>query len=47
MIGYEQKNTGFFIADWQDQERSNLVTFDGLKDNWGRNKVTFINLRIN
>jgi len=32
-------NEGFFISDWQDQERKGLVTFDGLRDNWGRNKV--------
>jgi len=39
------KNAGVFLADWQDQERENLVTFDGLKDNWGRNKVTLYQLR--
>ena len=36
---------GFFIADWQDQERSDLVSFEGLKDNWGRKKVTFYQLK--
>ncbi|NEU08298.1 glycosyltransferase [Flavihumibacter sp. R14] len=38
---------GFFISDWQDQERSTLVTFDGLKDNWGRSKVTLYKMAQN
>jgi hypothetical protein len=39
------KNKGVFIADWQDQEKSDLVSFDGLKDNWGRNKVPFYQIK--
>ncbi len=27
-----------FITGWQDQERKDYVSFDGLKDIWGRNK---------
>src|SRR5476651_904058 len=29
---------GVFYANWQDQEAASAVTFDGLKDIWGRNK---------
>ncbi|MBC7912915.1 MAG: cellulose synthase, partial [Pyrinomonadaceae bacterium] len=39
------QNEGFFIADWQDQEKRDLVSFDGLKDNWGRNKISLYRLR--
>ncbi len=45
---YLQRNSreeGFFIADWQDQERSDLVSFDGLKDNWGRSKGSLYHLK--
>jgi cellulose synthase (UDP-forming) len=38
-------NAGTFIADWQDQQIKNLVTFDGLKDTWGRNKFSYYQLR--
>ena len=34
-----RQKEGYFISDWQDQELNGLVTFDGLRDNWGRNKV--------
>lgn len=33
-----RSNIGTFIKDWQDVQTGNLVTFDGLKDVWGRNK---------
>jgi cellulose synthase (UDP-forming) len=29
---------GVFYANWQDQKTASIVTFDGLKDIWGRNK---------
>jgi cellulose synthase/poly-beta-1,6-N-acetylglucosamine synthase-like glycosyltransferase len=32
---------GFFIANWQDETTRDLVTFDGLKDKWGGNKIEF------
>lgn len=38
-------NAGAFIADWQDQETKNLVTFDGLKDNQGRDKFSLYQVR--
>ena len=31
-------NGGIFYANWQDQQAGAKVTFDGLKDIWGRNK---------
>lgn len=31
-------NGGVFYANWQDQQAGAKVTFDGLKDIWGRNK---------
>jgi cellulose synthase/poly-beta-1,6-N-acetylglucosamine synthase-like glycosyltransferase len=38
-------NAGTFMADWQDQETKNLVTFDGLKDKSGRDKFSLCQLR--
>lgn len=38
-------NAGAFMADWQDQDEKNVVTFDGLKDNKGRYKFSFCQLR--
>lgn len=29
-----------FVDSWQDEQTSNFVTFNGLKDLWGRNKPT-------
>jgi cellulose synthase (UDP-forming) len=31
-------NTGAFIDSWQDMQTSETVTFNGLKDVWGRNR---------
>ena len=36
---------GAFMADWQDQQTKNIVTFDGLKDNLGRSKFSLYQLR--
>lgn len=33
-----------FIANWQDLESRDLVTFDGLKDHWGRFKPAYYQL---
>lgn len=33
-----------FITNWQDQESRDYVTFDGLKDHWGRFKPAFYEL---
>ncbi|SIO50041.1 glycosyltransferase family 2 protein [Chitinophaga niabensis] len=33
-----------FITNWQDQESRDHVTFDGLKDHWGRFKPAFYEL---
>jgi len=41
------KKTAVFIANWQDQETKNYVTFDGLKDKFGRNKLGLTELRNN
>lgn len=38
-------NAGAFISDWQDQQRKNFVTFNGLKDNLGRDKYSLYQLR--
>jgi cellulose synthase (UDP-forming) len=38
-------NTGVFISDWQDKQMEDLVTFDGLKDIYGRNKPEFYQLQ--
>jgi cellulose synthase (UDP-forming) len=37
-------NAGVFVGNWQDQQTASLVTFDGLKDIWGRNKPEFYQL---
>ncbi|PTQ97916.1 cellulose synthase/poly-beta-1,6-N-acetylglucosamine synthase-like glycosyltransferase [Mucilaginibacter yixingensis] len=34
-------NTGAVMSNWQDQQTASGVTFDGLKDIWGRNKPDF------
>ncbi|MFS2185340.1 glycosyltransferase family 2 protein [Mucilaginibacter sp. Mucisp84] len=33
-----QHSGGIFYTNWQDQQSGTAVTFDGLKDVWGRNK---------
>ncbi len=33
-----EKNAGAFIADWQDTNTKTRVTFDGILDQWGRQK---------
>jgi cellulose synthase (UDP-forming) len=37
-------NAGVFIGNWQDQQTASTVTFNGLKDIWGRNKSEFYQL---
>jgi cellulose synthase/poly-beta-1,6-N-acetylglucosamine synthase-like glycosyltransferase len=39
------KKTAVFISNWQDRETKNYVTFDGLKDKFGRNKLELTQLR--
>lgn len=38
---------GVILANWQDQYNENLVTFDGLKDLYGRSKVELYQIREN
>ncbi|WP_121201769.1 glycoside hydrolase 5 family protein [Mucilaginibacter gracilis] len=37
-LKFPESNTGAFITNWQDEETYSFVTFNGLKDKWGRNK---------
>jgi beta-mannanase len=37
----KHNNAGVFIGNWQDQQTASTVTFNGLKDIWGRNKPEF------
>lgn len=36
--------TGVFITDWQDSQSASHIEFDGLKDHWGRNKISLLEL---
>ncbi len=38
------KETGVFLTDWQDSQSASLVEFDGLKDHWGRSKISLFQL---
>lgn len=38
-------NLPVFIRDWQDQERRDYISFDGLIDHWGRYKKAYYTLR--
>jgi cellulose synthase (UDP-forming) len=40
-----ETGTGVFISDWQDGQWSDRVSFDGLKDFTGRNKLSLLQLR--
>jgi hypothetical protein len=39
------KNAVAFISNWQDEETKNHVSFDGLKDKFGRNKLELSQIR--
>lgn len=43
-LKYATLKKGAIIADWQDQETSSALLFDGLKDIWGRNKPQLFSL---
>lgn len=38
------KQTGVFISNWQDERTERFVTYNGLKDNTGKNKYEFYQL---
>ncbi len=38
------KAKGAFIENWQDEQTAHLVSFNGLKDTWGRNKAALSKL---
>jgi cellulose synthase (UDP-forming) len=38
LVDAELPAGGVFLANWQDQQSADAVTFDGLKDIWGHNK---------
>lgn len=42
--GLKDKQAGTFIANWQDERRTNRVTLDGIKDEQGRKKLAFTEL---
>ncbi|GAB2514532.1 hypothetical protein GCM10027085_00350 [Spirosoma aerophilum] len=39
------QKAGVFIANWQDEKYPDQVTFDGVKDYWGRTKFSFVQLQ--
>jgi len=45
-LNLPSNNAGAFIADWQDQNIKNVVTFDGLKDSKGRDKFSLYQLGL-
>ncbi len=44
-LNLPSNDSGAFMADWQDQNSKNVVTFDGLKDSKGRDKSSMYQIR--
>lgn len=40
----KENNNGVFVDNWQDMQAATTVTFNGLKDVWGRNKPALYQL---
>jgi cellulose synthase (UDP-forming) len=39
------RKAGAYITNWQDEKSLDQVTFDGIKDYWGRTKFSFLQLQ--